>query len=207
VELVLSDTSKYKKLRADNAKMYQIQIKNWSIQEDIGQFLVLEDVSTPHLKAMIKTHKPNCPVWLTLSSVGSTTSNLSTTLDHVYLKPSIAAGECSRRLGDTREAFLFIEQANDYIWDKIVKETFTEALTVDNILNCLFPKSSLLVAYSRIPQPSASFVCKLPNRLATPTPPLSLPWICESWLQVDGVQSPCFFFQICFSSIYAWLLF
>ena len=89
VELVLSDSSKYKKLDMDTAQTYQSKIKDWysrnkpvlsSIKEDISQFLLPEDVSTPHLKVLIKTHKTDCPVRLTFSSVGSATRNLSSTL-------------------------------------------------------------------------------------------------------------------------------
>ena len=54
---------------------------------------------------------------------------------------------------------------------KIVKETFTAALTVDNILNCLFPKSSLLVAYSRLPNLQLLLCANDQNRLATPPLP------------------------------------
>ena len=89
VEQVLSDETKYKKVDVDMAVPYQDKIKAWytrskpflkSIPDDISKFLVPEQVSTPHLKVMIKTHKPNCPVRLTFSSIGSATSHLSTSL-------------------------------------------------------------------------------------------------------------------------------
>ena len=90
VDVVLSDTSKYKPLRKDMAVIYQPKIKSWyrkykpvlsQIPDDISNYLVPENVSTPHLKVMIKTHKKDCPVRLTFSSQGSCTSHLSTVLD------------------------------------------------------------------------------------------------------------------------------
>ena len=66
VEQVLSDSSKYKKLRFDHATTYQRKIECWyskykssliSIKDDISTFLLPENVSTPHLKVLIKTHK------------------------------------------------------------------------------------------------------------------------------------------------------
>ena len=125
VEMVLSDESKYEKLPVDMARSYQSKIKHWyqkhkavlkSIPDDITNFISPEAVSTPHLKVLVKTHKPGCPVRITFSSIGSSTSNLSTTLDHSYLKPIINNGLCSRRLGDTRDALLFVENVNDYLW-------------------------------------------------------------------------------------------
>ena len=125
VEAVLSDMVKYKKLQSDQAKPYQAKIKSWyrasksslvSIKDDLSSFLVPEVVSTPHLKVLIKTHKPDNGVRLTFSSKGSATQNLSTVLDHVYLKPTVTSDLCSRRLADTREALAFIESVNDYLW-------------------------------------------------------------------------------------------
>ena len=109
---------------------YQTKVSNWytkfkpvlkKITEDISDFLLPESVNTPHLKVMLKTHKPNCPVRLTFSSVGSVTRPLSTVLDHVYLKPAIKAGSCTRRLGDTRETLLFIEEVNDFLWSQSIE--------------------------------------------------------------------------------------
>ena len=126
VENVLSDTSKYKLLPEDMAEKYQKKIKTWyrtsksalvSIEEDLSSFLAPKDVSTPHLKVMVKTHKPGNDVRLTFSSRGSCTQNLSTVLDHVYLKPTANSDLCTRRLGDTRDALKFIESVNEYIWD------------------------------------------------------------------------------------------
>ena len=125
VESVLSDMVKYKKLQSDQAKPYQSKIKSWyrasksslvSIKDDLSSFLVPEVVSTPHLKVLVKTHKPDNGVRLTFSSKGSATQNLSTVLDHVYLKPTVTSDLCSRRLADTREALAFIESVNDYLW-------------------------------------------------------------------------------------------
>ena len=98
VEQVLADTTKYKKLPKDMALDYQPKIKSWYrrfkkslsvVEDDITKFLLPEQVATPHLKVMIKTHKVGCPVRLTFSSIGSTTSNLSKLLDHAYLKPTV----------------------------------------------------------------------------------------------------------------------
>ena len=131
VEQVLSDTSKYKRLRYDRAVPYQSKIRAWyrrykpvlvSITDDISSFLVPDNVATPHLKVMIKTHKPQCPVRLTFSSVGSTTCNLSTVIDHVYLKPTVNSGLCKRRLADTRDALKFIEKVNDHLWQNNIQE-------------------------------------------------------------------------------------
>ena len=58
---------------------------------------------------------------MTFSSVGSVTRPLSTVLDHVYLKPAIKAGSCTRRLGDTRETLLFIEEVNDFLWSQSIE--------------------------------------------------------------------------------------
>ena len=142
VDQVLDDASKYKKMKSDRAVPYQAKIKTWyrkykpslmSIKDDISTFLVPPKVSTPHLKVHIKTHKEGCPVRVTFSSIGSATSNLSTTLDHVYLKPTVAAGVCTRRLGDTRDALLFIESVNDYLWNNEIQERPTIfALDVSN---------------------------------------------------------------------------
>ena len=125
VEQVLSDSSKYKRLSCDMATRYQRRIKSWydkfkpalkAIPEDISKFLLPSNVSTPHLKVLIKTHKPDCPVRLTFSSIGSATSGLSTTLDHAYLKPILSSGLCNRRLEDTRQTLDFIEGVNDFLW-------------------------------------------------------------------------------------------
>ena len=130
VEAVLSDASKYKALRKDMAVSYQPKIKAWyrkyksvlcEIPDDVSDYLLPEFVATPHLKVMIKTHKKNCPVRLTFSSQGSATSHLSTVLDYIYLKPTVEAGFCSRRLGDTRDALVFIEKLNDYLWDNNIQ--------------------------------------------------------------------------------------
>ena len=65
VDLVLSDETKYKLLPSDMAVVYQSNIKSWynasksslkSIPEDISSFLLPKEVSTPHLKVMIKTN-------------------------------------------------------------------------------------------------------------------------------------------------------
>ena len=158
VEQVLADSSKYRKLRSDQAMMYQPKIKSWyrrykqvlhSIPEDISEFLVPEKVATPHLKVLIKTHKPNCPVRLTFSSIGSTTSNLSTTLDHTYLKPTVTSGLCKRRLGDTRDALLFLEQINSYLWENNIQSKPTIfSMDVVNFFPSV-PQSLALPAISR----------------------------------------------------------
>ena len=86
VELLLSDSTKYKKLALDMAVPYQSNIKSWyqkfkpvlsSITEDISNFLLPDTVKIPHLKVLIKTHKEGSPVRITFSSIGSVTSNLS----------------------------------------------------------------------------------------------------------------------------------
>ena len=128
---MLSDTTKYKKLSSDQALPYQTKIKRWytsskrhliSIEDDLSNFLAPQEVSTPHLKVLVKTQKSGCPVRLTFSSVGSTTANLSTSLDHVYLKPVISSGLCKRRLGDTRDALKFIESINQHLWENNIQE-------------------------------------------------------------------------------------
>lgn len=78
--------------------------------------MVYAYVSTPHLRVLVKTHKPGCPVRLTFSSIGTVTRNLSTFLDVKYLKPSIQAFS-PRRLLDTKAAALFIEDVNKNIWE------------------------------------------------------------------------------------------
>ena len=101
---------------------------------------------------MLKTHKPNCPVRLTFSSVGSVTRSLSTVLDHVYLKPAIEAGFCKRRLGDTRETVLFIEQVNDYLWSNGIEAKPTIfSLDVKNFFPSV-PQSLALPAIEKILQ-------------------------------------------------------
>ena len=131
VEEVLSDTDKYKKLSSDHAVPYQAVIRSWysssksclkSIEDDISSFLTPQNVSTPTLKVMVKTHKSGCPVRLTFSSVGSTTSNLSSALDHAYLKPTVTSGLCKRRLGDTRDALKFIENINNFLWENNIED-------------------------------------------------------------------------------------
>ena len=126
VEQILADNSKYQMLPQDGAVSYQRKIKSWytkfkpalrAIPEDISKFLLPSSVSTPHLKVLIKTHKPGCPVRLTFSSIGSATCNLSTALDFAYLKPILSSGLCARRLQDTRETLAFVEKVNDYLWD------------------------------------------------------------------------------------------
>ena len=142
VDFVLAEQTKYKKLSSDMAVSYQQIIKSWyerskpllkSIPEDISSFLLPSDVSTPHLKAMIKTHKPGNNVRLTFSSRGSCTQNLSSVLDHVYLKPTVTSDLCSRRLGDTRDALLFIESINNHLWDNNIEDKpYIYALDVTN---------------------------------------------------------------------------
>ena len=144
MERVLSDAEKYKKLPRDMAKEYQPKIRSWyrkysnalsSVQEDVSNFLLPDQVSTPHLKVMIKTHKNECPVRLTFSSIGSTTSNLSKLLDYAYLKPAVNEGLCKRRLGDTRDALSFIEVVNDHLWNNNVQQKPT--IFAMDISNCL----------------------------------------------------------------------
>ena len=107
---ILLDATKYKILgEYDPAQNYQNNITNWyskhklvlkSIKEDVSDWITPTPVSTPHLRAQIKTHKQNCPIRLTFSSVGTVTRNLSTLLDIIYLKPSLATfAPC--RLQDT----------------------------------------------------------------------------------------------------------
>ena len=130
VEVVLSDFAKYKKLPSDKAIAYQSIIRSWyrscksalvSIEDDLSEFLLPSNVATPHLKVMIKTHKPGNAVRLTFSSRGSATQNLSTVLDHVYLKPTVTSSLCKRRLADTREALAFIESVDDFLWTNNVQ--------------------------------------------------------------------------------------
>ena len=156
VEMVLSDEAKYKRLPRDMASLYQPKIRSWynkykrvlsNIDDDVSEFLVPEKVATPHLKAMIKTHKRDCPVRLTFSSRGSTTSHLSTVLDYAYLKPTVESGLCNRRLGDTRDALLFIEKINDYLWQNNIQTKPTIfALDVSNF----FPSVKLSLALPAI---------------------------------------------------------
>jgi hypothetical protein len=99
---------------------------------------------------MMKTHKPNCPVRLTFSSVGSVTRPLSTVLDHVYLKPAIQAGACPRRLGDTRETVLFIESVNEYLWNNSIEaKPSIFSMDVKNFFPSV-PQELALPAISRI---------------------------------------------------------
>ena len=152
VEMVLADSSKYKKLSKDMATTYQPKIKSWyakykktlsSIPDDVSKYLLPSDVATPHLKVLIKTHKVGCPVRLTFSSIGSVTSHLSTLLDHVYLKPIVNSGLCKRRLGDTRDALLFIETLNNHLWSNSIQEKPT--IFAMDISNC-FPSIKLKLA-------------------------------------------------------------
>ena len=131
VELVLSDETKYQKLTAqDPAKDYQKNISNWysrhksslkSVSEDVSSWLVPSQVSTPHLRALIKNHKSGSPVRLTFSSVGTANRNLSTLLDTIYLKPSLPSFS-PRRLTDTKQAALFLESVNQHILDNNIKD-------------------------------------------------------------------------------------
>ena len=157
VEQILADTSKYKRLPHDGAISYQNKIKSWyskfkpdlkAIPEDISKFLLPSNVSTPHLKVLIKTHKPNCPVRLTFSSIGSATCNLSNALDFTYLKPIFSSGLCSRRLQDTREALAFVEKVNEYLWDNdVTLRPVMFALDVKNFFPSV-PQSLALPAIS-----------------------------------------------------------
>ena len=104
-------------------------------------------MATPHLKVMIKTHKEDCSVRLTFSSIGSATLPLSTTLDFAYLKPTVESGLCKRRLGDTRDALMFIEKLNDYLWNNNIEDKPTIfAMDVKNF----FPSVNLSLALPAI---------------------------------------------------------
>jgi len=142
VDLVLADISRYLKLGViDPAQDYQKEVANWyskfksslvSCKQDVTSFLLPQKVATPHLRVLLKKHKPGCPVRLTFSSVGTVTRNLSTFLDNMYLKPSLPIIS-SRRLQDTKEAALFIETVNKHIWDNdIVEKPSIYALDVAN---------------------------------------------------------------------------
>ena len=138
----MADFSKYLKLGTiDPAQEYQKEVANWyskyksslaSCNQDVTSFLLPQTVATPHLRVLLKNHKPGCPVRLTFSSVGTVTRNLSTFLDNVYLKPSLPTIS-SRRLQDTKEAALFIEFVNKHIWENnIVEKPSIYALDVAN---------------------------------------------------------------------------
>ena len=80
-----------------------------------------------------KTHKPGNNVRLTFSSKGSCTQNLSSVLDHVYLKPTVTSDLCKRRLEDTRDALMFIESINNHLLDKNIEDKpYIYALDVTN---------------------------------------------------------------------------
>ena len=142
VEQVLSDSSKYVRLGdVDPAQEYQKEVSAWyrkykptlkSAKEDVSNFLLPANVATPHLRVLLKNHKPGCPVRLTFSSVGTVTRNLSTFLDTLYLKPCLQSFS-PRRLADTKQTALFVESINKHIWDNDIQEKPTiYALDVAN---------------------------------------------------------------------------
>ena len=73
VDKVLSDNTKYLKLGLqDPAHNYQKKIKTWyskskaslkSLSPDLSFWISPTQVTTPHLRSLIKTHKPECPVY------------------------------------------------------------------------------------------------------------------------------------------------
>ena len=114
----------------------------------MSDWLLPSTVATPHLQILVKTHKQNNPVRLTFSSIGTATRNLSSLIDYIYLKPAIQ-NFSPRRLQDTREAAIFINEINKYIWDNNIEDKpIIFALDVENF----FPSVKLQLALPAIKQ-------------------------------------------------------
>ena len=76
------------------------------------------------------------------------TRNLSSLIDYIYLKPAIQ-NFSPRRLQDTREAAIFINEINKYIWDNNIEDKpIIFALDVENF----FPSVKLQLALPAIKQ-------------------------------------------------------
>jgi hypothetical protein len=84
---------------------------------------------------------------------------------------------------------------------KMVKESFEEASKLDNTIDLIFPKSTLLVAYSKLPNLQL-LLCSMTrtNRLTLPLLPPSMATLI---LVADVSFQGFFIFQVCLPPFYA----
>ena len=90
------------------------------------------------------------------------------------------------------------------ILSQVVKSSFTSGLSKDPVLEVILPPSSLIAAYTKIPNLQLLLSPNDQNKLATNAPTQFCQWLYGYWLLLYGLQSISLF-KVDIPSFNAWL--
>ena len=117
----------------------------WEKEEDSlsggwGHFWLVskQRLSAGKIKVLIKTHKPDMPVWEVFSVCSQPVEKLSSFFQFSYLGPIVNYGVLKWRLKDTNEFIRFLHPVNDHLFqNKVTSMPSTCSIDIIDIKNLI----------------------------------------------------------------------